>query len=264
MDRVEVEGLTIAYERAGAGPALVLLHGFVGDSREWRRQVDALSDAFTVVAWDAPGAGRSSDPPESFRMPDYADCLALFVEALRLEHPNVVGLSFGGALALELYRRHPAVPSTLVIAGGYAGWPGSLPAEVWERRLAVSLQVSELPGDQFAEAMLPTLFSESAPADRVDEFAGIMSEFHPGGFRAMAWSTAETNLRDVLGRIEIPTLLVYGDADVRASPVVGEDLHAAIPGSKLTVLPAVGHMMNVEAAEQLNDEIRSFLLEVRG
>src|SRR5437899_7194248 len=60
-------GLRIAYERAGNGPPLVLLHGFVGDGREWRRQVDGLSDQFTVVAWDAPGAGASSDPPESFR-----------------------------------------------------------------------------------------------------------------------------------------------------------------------------------------------------
>jgi pimeloyl-ACP methyl ester carboxylesterase len=264
VDRVEVEGLAIAYERAGAGPPIVLLHGFVGDSREWRRQVESLSDAFTVVAWDAPGAGRSSDPPESFRMPDYADCLARFVDALRLEGPNVVGLSFGGALALELYRRYPTVPSTLVIAGGYAGWPGSLPAEVGEQRLAVSLQVSELPGEQFAAAMLPTLFAESAPADRVDEFAGIMSEFHPAGFRAMVRSLAETNLRDVLGRIEIPTLLVYRDRDIRASVAVGEDLHAAIPGSRLTVLAGVGHMMNVEVAEQLNDEIRAFLLGLQG
>lgn len=117
MDQLEVEGLRIAYERAGAGAPLILLHGFVGDSREWRRQIDGLSHEFTVVAWDAPGAGRSSDPPESFRMPDYADCLAGFVGALGLERPHVVGLSFGGALALELYRRHPAIPMTLVLAG---------------------------------------------------------------------------------------------------------------------------------------------------
>ena len=59
-----------------------------------------------MVAWDAPGCGRSSDPPEAFRMPEYADCLAAFVDALGLERPHVLGLSLGGALALELYRRH--------------------------------------------------------------------------------------------------------------------------------------------------------------
>ena len=76
MELVEVGGLQIAYERAGSGPVLVLLHGYVGDGpTTWRRQLDGLADEFTVVAWDAPGAGRSSDPPEGFGLDGYADCL---------------------------------------------------------------------------------------------------------------------------------------------------------------------------------------------
>jgi pimeloyl-ACP methyl ester carboxylesterase len=216
MDQLEVEGLRIAYERAGEGPPLILLHGFVGDSREWRRQIDGLSDEFTVVAWDAPGSGRSSDPPESFRMPDYADCLAGFVDALGLRRPHMVGLSFGGGLALELYRRHPTIPRTLVLASAYAGWAGSLPPEVVEQRLQQSLQLADRPPDQFVRAMIPTLFSESASAEKVDEFAAIITEFHPAGFRTMARSLAEADLRDVLPRIDVPTLLMYGDKDVRA------------------------------------------------
>jgi pimeloyl-ACP methyl ester carboxylesterase len=108
METIEVDGLRIAFERAGTGPALVLLHGFVGDgSSTWRNQVESLCDRFTVVAWDAPGAGGSSDPPETLGMAGYADVLARFVTSLDLEHPHVCGLSFGGALALELARRHP-------------------------------------------------------------------------------------------------------------------------------------------------------------
>jgi pimeloyl-ACP methyl ester carboxylesterase len=69
MDVIEVDGLRVAYERAGAGPSLLLLHGYVGDGlTTWQRQIDGLCDEFTVVAWDAPGAGGSSDPPESFGM----------------------------------------------------------------------------------------------------------------------------------------------------------------------------------------------------
>ena len=68
MDRVDVEGLQIAFERAGGGPAVVLVHGFVGDGPStWGAQIEALSEDFTVVAWDGPGAGASSDPPEWFR-----------------------------------------------------------------------------------------------------------------------------------------------------------------------------------------------------
>jgi pimeloyl-ACP methyl ester carboxylesterase len=264
MDQLEVEGLRIAYERAGEGPPLVLLHGFVGDSREWRRQIDGLSDEFTVVAWDAPGSGRSTDPPESFRMLDYADCLARFVGAIGFERLHVVGLSFGGALALELYRRHPRVPMTLVLASAYAGWSGSLPPEAVEQRLRLSLQAADLAPDRFVAALIPTLFSGSAPAEAVREFAAIMSEFHPAGFRAMARSLAEADLRDVLPHIDVPTLLLYGDQDVRAPLAVAEDLRAAIPTSRLVVMPGVGHMANVEAAERVDAEIRAFLRSVQG
>jgi pimeloyl-ACP methyl ester carboxylesterase len=257
--QVEVGGLRIAYERAGEGPPLVLLHGFVGDSREWRQQIGGLSDAFTVVAWDAPGSGRSADPYESFRMADYADTLAGFVGVLGLVRPHVAGLSFGGALALEFYRRHPTLPRTLVLAAAYAGWAGSLPAEVADGRLAQSLQLSERPPDEFVAAMTPTLFSGTASKERVDAFAAIMAELHPSGFRAMAHSLAEADLRDVLPRIDVPTLLLYGDADVRAPLQVGEDLHAAIPGSRLVVLSDVGHMISVEAAERFDAEVRAFL-----
>ena len=63
---VEVDGLNIAFERTGAGPAVALAHGFVGDARStWASQIETLADEFTVIAWDAPGAGGSSDPPEA-------------------------------------------------------------------------------------------------------------------------------------------------------------------------------------------------------
>ena len=104
---VKVGGLEIAYERAGDGAPLVFLHGALADSRVWRRQLAGLSDEFTVVAWDEPGAGRSSDPPERFTLGDFADTLAAFIAALDLSPAHVAGLSWGGVVAQELYRRHP-------------------------------------------------------------------------------------------------------------------------------------------------------------
>jgi alpha-beta hydrolase superfamily lysophospholipase len=76
MNQIEVKGLRIAYERVGEGPPLVLLHGGLSDSREWRRQLEGLSDELTVVAGDAPGCGHLADPPETFRLPEYAEYLA--------------------------------------------------------------------------------------------------------------------------------------------------------------------------------------------
>jgi len=259
MATIRVGELDIAYQRRGAGPPIVLLHGFVGDSREWRSQIDDLSDEFTVVAWDAPGSGRSSDPPETFRLADYADCLAAFIDAAGLARPHVVGLSFGGALALELYRRHPTIPASLVLASAYAGWAGSLPEEIVEERLRQTLQAADLPPVQRVSAMIPTMFSGSPPPEPVEAFGEIILEIHPAGFRTMARSLAEADLRDILPRISVPTLLLYGDEDVRAPMTVAQDLHSKIPASRLVVMPGVGHMSGIEAPDTFNAEVRTFL-----
>jgi pimeloyl-ACP methyl ester carboxylesterase len=263
MEMVEVDGLQIAYERAGSGPALVLLHGYVGDGpTTWRRQLDGLSDEFTVVAWDAPGAGRSSDPQERFGLDAYADCLAGFIERLGLETACVAGLSFGGILALALQRRHSGLSSGLILASATAGWAGSLPPGVAEHRLRQALALAEGTPEEFVSALLPTMFSETTPRETVDDFRASMQSFHPRGFRAMARASAE-DVRDVLPHIDVPTLLVYGDRDVRAPLVVAEALHAAISGSRLVVLPDAGHICNVEAPKEFNDAVRGFLEDGR-
>jgi pimeloyl-ACP methyl ester carboxylesterase len=259
MEMTEVDGLRIAYERAGAGPPLVLLHGGVGDGRAtWRRQIEGLCDEFTVVAWDAPGVGGSSDPPESFGMAGYADCLAGFIDQLCLKWPHVAGVSFGGALALAFCHRHPSIPKKLILVSAYAGWGGSLPAEVAEQRLRQALALADLPPDELVETLLPTLFSPAAPPAGVDAFGASMRAFHQVGLRAMARAVAE-DLRGVLPHINVPTLLVYGDKDVRAPLTVAEDLQAAIQGSTLVVLPDAGHVCNIEAPEAFNGAVRSFL-----
>lgn len=79
------------------------------------------------------------------------------------------------------------------------------------------------------------------------------------GFRAMAHASAEADLRDVLPTVEVPTLLLAGDQDVRAPLRVAEALHASLPTSRLVVLPGVGHVIPVEAPEAFNREVRSFV-----
>lgn len=259
MGHVDVGGLRVAFERRGDGPCLVLLHGWPSNSREWRRQLDALSDELTVVAWDAPGAGQSSDPSEAFRLADWADCLAGFIAALELGRPHIAGLSWGGGLALELYRRHPAIPKTLILTSAYAGWAGSLSAAVVDERRELYLRNAELPPGEWAPAVIQTLLTERASGGMVDELMSIFSELHPVGMKAGVRAFAEADVRDVLPHIDVPALLLYGDKDVRAPRPVWEALHSAIPGSKLVVLPDVGHMINIEAADRFNTEVRVFL-----
>jgi pimeloyl-ACP methyl ester carboxylesterase len=214
MEQGEVGGLRSAYHRAGSGPPLVLVHGFVGDGRStWPAQLEDLCDEFTVVAWDAPGAGLSALPPSSFRIGTT---------------PAAWRSSFG---------RSGSTNRTL--AGAYAGWAGSLPADAVDERLRTCLKLADLPPDQFARAMLSSLFSESAPADAVARFAVTARAINPAGFRAMTCSSAEADLRDILATVDVPTLLLYGDRDARA-PLDVAHPQAEIPGSRLIVLPGIG------------------------
>jgi pimeloyl-ACP methyl ester carboxylesterase len=259
METIEVAGLRIAFERAGDGPPLVLLHGLPGDSRLWRRQLDDLADEYTVVAWDAPGCGRSSAPSGDFGTREVARYLIGFMQALGLEQPHVLGLSWGGGLALQLYRRAPTVPRTLLLASAYAGWAGSLPADAVAQRLDAYVRAAGMPGEEAMRGWAPGFFSGTVPVEIVDEVVAIVSEFDPRVLSTLARSFAETDLRDMLPTIDIPTLLLYGDADTRAPLQVAEGLRVAIRGSRLVVLSGVGHVSNIEDAERFNAEVRKFL-----
>jgi pimeloyl-ACP methyl ester carboxylesterase len=260
VQNAEVHGLRLAYERAGSGPPLVLLHGGFGlDRRSWRWQLDALSDEFTVVAWDAPGCGESSDPPASFDARDYADCLADFIDALGLGRPHICGLSFGGVLALQLYRQHPTMPRSLVLAGAYAGWAGSLSPEAARERLDRIRRELDLPPQEWVRGYISGFFTDAAPPQLIDEVASMMCELHPHGLRTMMSAFGEADLREVLPQINVPTLLLYGDADRRAPLSIAQALHEKIPHSRLVLMPGVGHFSNAEFPERFNDEVRRFL-----
>lgn len=259
MPEVEVGGVRVAYAAAGEGRPLVLLHGALGSSRLWRRQLEGLAGGFRVLAWDAPGCGGSSDPPDSWRMPEYADCLAAWLEAVGAERPHVLGLSWGSTLALELYRRHPQVPASLVLAGAYAGWAGSLPPDVVAERLGKVLGEADRPPEEWAESYIPGFVTDAAPEALADELVALIAEHHPAGSKTMAHAMAEADLRDVLPRIEVPTLLLYGELDRRSPLAVAQELRAAIPGSQLVVLPEAAHVCNVERSDEFDSAVRDFL-----
>lgn len=261
MQHVDVGGLRIGFHRRGDGPGLVLLHGAACDGRVWRVELESFADSFTAVAWDAPGCGQSSDPPESFRLPDFAECLSRFIDALGLGSAHLIGHSWGSALALELAWRRPHMVRSLVLVGAYAGWAGSLPADEVRRRLEFALEAAEMEPGGFEPTSMPGLFSDVMPPDRAAELAAIMRDIRPAGTRVMARALAEADLRHALPAITAPTLLLYGDADVRAPLTVARELHRLIAGSVLRVLPGLGHECYLEAPATFHSEVREFLAQ---
>ena len=259
---VTVAGLRIAYREKGSGSPVVLLHGILGDSRAWTPQIEALSSHHRVIAWDAPGCGRSDDPGEEIGFAGYARYLAGFLDALDIESANLAGLSWGGILNFAFYRDFSKRVRSLVLADTYAGWRGSLPDDECEARLASTRAESYMRAEDFVPKWLPGLLTESATADLRNRVSAMMSEFHPPGYRAMANALADFDARDVLGTIDCPTLLVWGEHDGRSPVPVGEAIRDAIAGSRMVVIPGVGHLSNLEAPAAFNDAVATFLAEI--
>ncbi|MEX2556337.1 MAG: alpha/beta hydrolase [Actinomycetota bacterium] len=258
---VQVDGHSIAYKENGQGVALVLLHGFLCDSRCWSQQLHGLSDGFRVVAWDAPGAGSSSDPLESFTTADYARSLASFLDALGVMRAHVVGLSWGGILAQEFYRLYPERLRSLVLADTYAGWKGSLAEDVWRERLESCLRDSTAPPEALVAKLLPGMFTDGVTEGARDELSAIMSEFHPVGFRVMSRSSAEMDTRELLPKIDVPTLLLWGNDDRRSPLQIAKQFHNAIGSAELAIIPKAGHVSNMEQPEAFNAHVRRFCMD---
>ena len=259
MELIEAGGRMIAYRRTGAGDPLVLLHGAWSDGREWRPQLTGLSDEFDVIAWDAPGCGESDDPPPGTDMTAYADGVADLAAALELGPAHVCGLSFGGGLALEVYRRHPRLVQSLVLASAYAGWRGSLPPEEVAARLARARRELDLPPSTWIDSYLPGFFARPVPPETLDLVRSMMLDVRATGTRPMlaAFADAGPPRGPAHHRRAHPAALRRGRRARRAP--VADALHAAIPDSELVLLPDVGHQCNLEAPEPFNAELRRFL-----
>jgi pimeloyl-ACP methyl ester carboxylesterase len=260
MRHIKVNDLSIAYNQTGNGPVLVLLHGFTIDSRVWELQIDALSEDFMVIAWDAPGAGQSSDPPETFSLTDWADCISALLDSVHVEKAHILGLSWGGILAQEFYHRHSHRVLSLILVGAYAGWKGSLSQPVAEERLATCLRDASLQPTAFVSKYLPGMFGYSPSTEAREKLANTMADFHPIGFRLMAMSSANADTRNILRTIKVPTLLVWGEKDKRSQISVARQMHDAIPGSKLQIIDGAGHVCNLEAPDQFNKIVKDFCL----
>ncbi|WP_272267456.1 MULTISPECIES: alpha/beta fold hydrolase [unclassified Rhodococcus (in: high G+C Gram-positive bacteria)] len=169
--------------------------------------------------------------------------------------------TWGHQIEALVFHRHRRLISSLTLVGGYAGWLGSLGLEESEQRLTRSLEASRLHPDEFVATMAPSMFSDSADSRLVAPFLDSVRAFHPDGFRAMA-RASYADQRYVLAEVDVPTLLVYSDRDVRAPVSLGEDIHREVPGSELVVLAGPGHVSTVEAPNDVTRELRRFLRSV--
>ncbi len=203
--------------------------------------------------------GGSTDPTGGASLDDWADWLAEFAYSLGLSAVHLAGLSWGGGLAIAVAHRHPNLVRSLILMSAYAGWGGSLPPDEVERRLDLTMANTRRPPEEWIPALLDTLLPPGSHQHLVDQLTTMLSESHPVATRIALTAFANADLRPVLEDLDVPTLLIYGALDTRSPAEVWEPLHRAIPGSKLIVIPDVGHMVDLQAPARCNAEIAAFL-----
>jgi pimeloyl-ACP methyl ester carboxylesterase len=257
IGNLQVNGIIISYRQAGKGPPLMFMHGGAEDSRIWTPQLEALSDEFTVIAWDEPGAGKSSDVPDNFELSNYTDCFAGMVKQLNLAPVHLAGFSWGSTVALEFYRRHSHLVRTMILVGGYAGWKGSLGEEEAQARLAGVQKMLSAPENQFYPT-LPGLFAGDPPSQYVTLLKAINADVRPHSLKTGLEIMAKTDLQHVLPTIAIPTLLLWGELDVRSPLHIAREFELKIPNARLVVIPDCGHVVNLQATEAFNKAVRNF------
>jgi len=242
-------------------PPLVLLHGVGGGKSQWREQLDALAmRGWQAYAWDMPGYGDSALPSVPYSFALLADALCALLDALRLERAVLIGHSMGGMVALEAFATYPQRIAGLVLActsAKFGGGDGD-----WQRRfiaervapLDAGLGMANLAAQQVPRMMLP-----SAPATARAAAIEVMGAVPEATYRRSLAALPTFDRREVLARIDVPTLALAAAGDVQAPPAVMEKMAARIPNAEVVVLPDCAHLANFERPDLFDHALVEFL-----
>lgn len=252
-------GIDIAYDDVGTGLPVVFLHGFPHNRTLWAPQLGGLMSRARCVAPDLRGFGESqiSGP---YSMSRYADDVIAMLDALQIERAVIAGLSMGGYVAFEIWRRHRERVRALILADTRAG-ADSDEAKA-KRRAMIALARAKGSGavaDSQIGGMVGTTTRERHP-DIADAIHRMMSvapvEGVVGALEALIERPDST---PTLATIDVPTLIIVGEEDTLTPPQEARALHALISGSRLEILEGSGHVSNVERPAAFNHVMSEFL-----
>lgn len=275
-----MRGINLAYTDVGAGPAIILLHGYPFDHSMWREQIDFLSaQGYRVVAPDLRGFGEVSDKPqfvadadrretegqaEAYRtittMADMARDVAALMDELKTDQAAICGLSMGGYVAFEFVHLFPMRARALVLAGTRA------PADNEQERQARLQQVEQMLAkgmSGIAEATLPKLLAPRTLGEQPEVVARvrkmILRSDPKGSAAAQRGMAARRDYSNDLASINVPTLVIVGRDDPIRPVADAEFMHDRIQDSRLQIIEDAAHMTNMEQPEVFNRALVGFL-----
>ena len=258
MKRLALHGT--AFEIAGSGPPVVLLHGVGLNQSIWAGQVTALKSEYQVITYDLLGHGHSALASASASLDDWVDQLDSVVSDLELQEFALVGFSFGGLIAQSYAAKHPNRIVKLVLM--------STVYDRSEEQKASVLSRLEIVKREGPHATIPTAlsrwfspqFAESHP-DVMDRYVGMLGENDATSFLSAytCFATVDRDLVGVLAKFNRPALIMTGELDTGSTPDMARNLAGMIPGAGCSIIAGGRHMMPVEMPDEVNSVLRRFL-----
>ena len=259
MPTQDVNGTTLSYSERGAGPALVLVHGFPLDSRIWEAQASDLSNRFRVITPDLRGFGQSRSD-SAFTMESLADDLHALLKKAKALPCVLGGLSMGGYMALSYVKKYPMDLRGLILIDTKA--EGDTPEGKQGRMKMIDL-VRQKGSAAVAEQMMPKMLAPDTPARRPEvarNLRSIMESCPPRTIEhALLALRDRTDHSADLPSVPVPTLILVGDADAITPPAAAQAMQKGIPTSKLVTIRGAGHLTPMEQPAQVNQAIRQFM-----
>jgi pimeloyl-ACP methyl ester carboxylesterase len=249
---------TVAYHVWGEGPPLVLVPGLAGGYELLGPLARLLSERFRVISYQLRGEDDCFALRRSFGMSDLVEDLAEFLEWHGLESPAVLGVSFGGVLAMEFSARYPGRLSALAVQGVGARFERGLLQQVAG---AVLADYPLPPDNPFVNQFFNLLFGSRQKPGPLFEFVTRQCWQTDQSVMAHRFRMVEEcDLEGRLGRVRVPALVLHGDRDLLVSDRSLRDLCRGLPDSRLVHLPGCGHLAFVTQAERVAEEVGRFLL----
>lgn len=236
---------------------LLLIHAFPLDARMWDAQLAAFDTVgVPVVAPHLPGFGGTGSAGDTMTMASAAQRCIDELDRAGVGRAVVCGLSMGGYVTFELWRRAPERFTGLILANTKSG-PDSEEAGAGRRRLAERLREE---GNVFLAENPPPLLSEAAPEELRARVRSLIAEQPAGSIAAAALGMAERpdSTSDLPG-IDVPALVVTSSADALIPPEVTSPMAEQIPGADLVIIQGAGHLSNLEAPGEFNDLLEAHL-----
>ena len=257
-----IAGNRLAYSTHGdAGPWVVLSHSLACDRTMWDPQIAALAARYRVLAYDTRGHGGSDAPPAPYTLADLADDALGLMDALGIERAHFVGLSMGGMTAQHAAVKAPGRFLSLVLADTTSRYPAAA-RPVWDERMALARREGMAP---LVQPTLERWFTEAfrrAQPETVARVGRLIASTPVEGYVGCSDAVSRMNLLERLGEITCPVLVIVGADDAGTPGAMHEEIHRAIPHSKLVIIPQAAHLSNIEQPAAFDAAMLPFLQAV--